>query len=93
MPTSNFRKVWPLERNIQYGRQSPGLVTPTFFQWEIIQKFFFLPYVFHILATRKNNFCHPGGSQWAPGGLLARFWAKNAYFWTNLQKNQNFLAF
>ena len=28
---------------IQYGRRSPGMVTPTFFLWEINQKFFFLP--------------------------------------------------
>ena len=27
---------------IQYGRRSPGMVTPTFFLWEINQKFFFL---------------------------------------------------
>ena len=73
MPTSNFRKVWPLERKIQYGRQSLGLVTPTFFLWEIIQKFFFLSLSFHILATRNNNFCHAGGSQWVPGGLLGHF--------------------
>ena len=73
--------------------EAPDMVSPTFFLWEIIQKFFFLAWGFHILATRKNIFCHPGGSQWAPGGLLARFRAKNAYFWTNLQKNQNFLAF
>ena len=60
----------------------------TFFLWEITQKFFFLAWGFHILATRKNIFCHPGGSQWAPGGLLARFRVKNAYFWTNLPKNE-----
>ena len=28
---------------IQYGRWSPGTVILTFFLWEIIQKFFFLP--------------------------------------------------
>ena len=44
-------------------------------------------------GNSKKNFCHPGGSQWAPGGLLARFRANNAYFGTNLQKNQIFLAF
>ena len=80
MPTSNFRKVWPLERKIQYGRQSLGLVTPTFFLWEIIQKFFFLSLSFHILATRNNNFCHAGGSQWVPGGLLGHFRAKTGFF-------------
>ena len=80
-------------RKIQYGRQIHGLVIQTFFLWKINRKFFFLAWGFHILATQKNNFCHLGGSQWAPGGLLARFRAKNAYFETNLHKNQNFLAF
>ena len=50
----------------------------TFFLWEIIQKFFFLAWGFHILATLKNIFCHPGGSQWVPVGLLACFRAKRA---------------
>ena len=68
---------------IQYGHRGPGTVILTFFLWEIIQKFFFLLKGFHILSTRKNNFCHPGGSQWAPGGLLAPFRAKTAYFETN----------
>ena len=80
-------------QKIQHGRRTHGKVTPTFFLWEITQKFFFLAQGFHILATRKNNLRHPGGSQWAPWGLLARFRAKNAYFGTNFQKNQNFLAF
>ena len=26
--------------------------------------------------SKKNNFCHLVGSQWAPGGLLAHFWTK-----------------
>ena len=83
------KKVWHDDLGlhffkIQNGSQAPDMVRLTFFLWEITQKFFFLAWGFHILATRKNNFCHPGGSQWAPGGLLARFRAKNAYFWTSL---------
>ena len=54
------------------------MVRPTFFLWEINQKFFFPAWGFHISATRKNNFHHPGGSQWGPGGLLASFKAKMA---------------
>ena len=65
----------------------------TFFLWEITQKFFFLAWGFHILATRKNIFCHPGGSQWARGGLLACFRAKKCYFGTNVDKNQSLLTF
>ena len=43
-------------------------------------KKFFLAWGFHILATHKNNFHGAGGSQWGPGGLLARFRAKNGNF-------------
>ena len=52
MPTSNFRKVWPLEQKIQYGRQSLGLVTLTCFLREIIRKFFFF-----------IEFSYPGNSE------------------------------
>ena len=99
----NERKIvdkpnaWPTPLQgpkIQYGLRSPSTVILTFFLWEITQKKFFLAKGFHILATRKkNNFCHPGGSHRAPDGLLASFRIKNAYFGTNVQKNQNFLAF
>ena len=51
---------------IQNGLQALGMVRPTFFLWEINQKFFFLSLSFHILVTRNNNFCHPGG----PNGSL-----------------------
>ena len=81
------------ERDFQNGGEAVGMVKLTFFLWEINRKFFFLAWGIHILATRKNNFCHPGESQWAPGGLLARFRAKIGYFGANLQKNQNFLSF
>ena len=93
MPTSHFRKVWPLERKIQYGRQSLGLATPTFFLWEIIQKFFFLLWGFHILANSKKLVSSSLGYQWASEGLLACFRVKKAYFLTNYQKNQNLLPF
>ena len=59
--------------------QVPGMVRPTFFLWQINQKLFFL-LSFHILVTRNNNFCHPGGSQWGPRGLLAHFGPKKAIF-------------
>ena len=78
---------------IQHGRRTHGKAIPTFFLWEITQKFFFLAWGFHILATRKNIFCHPGGSQWARGGLLACFRAKKCYFGTNVDKNQSLLTF
>ena len=78
---------------IQHGRRTHGKAIPTFFLWEITQKFFFLARGYHILATQKNNFCHPGGSQWGPGGHLAHFWGKKGYFRTNFHKNQGLLAF
>ena len=98
MIISAKKKVWHDDLwlqlfQIQNGAQAPDMVRLTFFLWEITQKFFFLAWGFHILATRKNNFCHPGGSQWGPGGFLARFRAKNGYFWTNFQKNQCFIVF
>ena len=88
-PLRVLRK-WPKGK---YGRQIHGLVIQTFFLWEINRKFFFLAWGFHILATRKNIFCHPGGSQWARGGLLACFRAKKCYFGTNVDKNQSLLTF
>ena len=66
--------------NFQNGGLTPGMVRTTFFLWEINQKLFFLSLSFHILVTRNNNYCHPGGSQWVPGGLLACFKAKNGFF-------------
>ena len=80
MPTSNICVVLSLERKIQNDTKAPGLVTPTFFLWEIIQKFFFLSWGFHILATQKSNFYDPEGSQWVPEGLLAPFRTKMSYF-------------
>ena len=65
----------------------------TFFICEIIQKFFFLAYGFHILATQKNIFHGPGGSQRGPGGLLAHLRAKEGYFWPIFHKNQGFQLF
>ena len=47
----------------QNGRQAPGMVRPTFFLSEINRKFFFPAWGFHILATRKDDFHHPEGSQ------------------------------
>ena len=64
----------------QYGGQVPGLVSPTFFLSEIIQKFFFRAWGFDILATQKNNFHGLWGSQRVPGGLLASIRAKMALF-------------
>ena len=52
----------------------------TFFLRDINQKFFFLPYGFHILASQKNNFHGHGGSQWVPGCLLAHFRAIKGFF-------------
>ena len=46
---------------LNFVRFLPDMVTPTFFLWEITQKFFFLAYGFHILATQKNIFHGPGG--------------------------------
>ena len=72
---------------LNFGRFLPDMVTPTFFLWEITQKFFFLTYGFHILATQKNIF-H------GPGGLLAHFRAtKKGYFWPIFHKNQGFKLF
>ena len=62
--------------------QSRGMVTLTFFLWEVNQKFFFLPWGFNIQATRKNNFCHPVWAQWGHRSLLAHFRAKWGYFET-----------
>ena len=54
MLTSNFCIVLALGQKIQYGRQGVGLVTSTFFLWELTQKFFFLALDFHILATLRK---------------------------------------
>ena len=81
------------KQKIQNGGQGPGLAIPTFFLWEIIQKFFFLSRGFHILATQKKYFCHPGGFQWGPGAILARFKAKKGWFRAIFYKNQSFIAF
>ena len=75
---------------IQNGGQALDMVRPTFFLWEIIQKFFFLSLSFHILATRNNNFCHLGGSQWVPGGLLACFKVKNGFFLIKIPEKSMF---
>ena len=56
--------------NFQNGGQAPSMGRLTFFLLEITQKFFFLARGFSILATQKNNFNGPGGSQWGPGGIL-----------------------
>ena len=69
------KKVWHDDLGlhffkIQNGSQAPDMVRLTFFLWEITQKFFFLAWGFHILATRKNIFRHPGG----PNGPLGAFW-------------------
>ena len=100
MEKKNPWLVLPKKVSLDGGRshfkmaaEAPDMVSPTFFLWEIIQKFFFLAWGFHILATRKNIFCHPGGSQWVPVGLLACFRAKKGYFGTNVDKNQSLLAF
>ena len=69
---------------IQNGAQALDMVRPIFVLWEIIKKFFFISLSFHILVTRNNNFCHPGGSQWVPGGLLACFKAKNCFFFLQI---------
>ena len=58
---------------IQNGGQDLDMVRPTLFLLEIIQKCFILSLSFHILGSRNNNFCHPGGSQKVPKGLLACF--------------------
>ena len=49
--------------------QVPGMVRLTFLLWEIIQKFVFLSWGFHILAPRKNIFVILGG----PNGPLGAF--------------------
>ena len=76
----NFSPTYAVRPKNQNGLQVLGMVRPTFFLWEINQKFFFLSLSFHILVTRNKNFCPPGGSQWAPGGLLAHFGPKKAIF-------------
>ena len=63
----------------QYGGQVPGLVSPTFFLCEIIQKFFFRTGV--VMSWQlKKNFQGAGGSQCGPEGLMAHFGAKTAIF-------------
>ena len=77
----NFEKknisYYRRELHFQNGGEALGMVKLTFFLWEINRKFFFLAWGIHTLATQKKNiFCHPGGFQWAPEGLLACFRAK-----------------
>ena len=76
--------IWPPE---------PWYGHPNIFSMGDKSKILFPIIGFSYPSNSKKYFCHPGGSQWAPGGLLARFRENNAYFGTNLQKNQNFLAF
>ena len=69
MPTFNICVVSALERKIRYGAEPHCLVTPTFFLWEIIQKFFFLSLSFHIPVTLNNNFspsCRVPMGPWGP---------------------------
>ena len=76
----------------QYGGQVPGLVSPTFFLWEIIQKFFFPAWDFDILATQKSHFRVKGG----PKGALGAFWLISELkwlFWPNCIKNHVFKFF
>ena len=63
---------------IKNDPQALGMVRPTSFYGYSLKKI--LPRGFHILVTQKNNFCHPEGPQWGPGGLLARFRAKMPIF-------------
>ena len=62
----------------QKGIEVHDIVKQFFFLWEIIQKLFFLAWGFHILETRNNIFCHPGGPNRSlgGGGLLAFLRAK-----------------
>ena len=83
----------PISAKIQNGGLALDMVRPTFFLWEIIQKLFFLSLSFHILVTRNNNSCHPGGSQWVSRGLFACFKAKNGFFKSIFRKSPCFLAF
>ena len=87
------KKVSKSLAKIQNGGQALDMVRPFFCLLQIIQKFCFLSLSFHILVTRNDNFRHTGGSQWAPGGLLAFFRAKTAFFKSIFQKSPCFSAF
>ena len=65
---------------IKYGAQAPDMVKPTFFLWEITQKFFFLAYGFHILATQKTIFMVLGGPNGASGPFGSFQGLKRAIF-------------
>ena len=93
MPPSNIRVVLALERKIQYGAQAHGLVIPTFFLWEIMQKFFFLSWGFHILATRKKKFDILEGPNGVPGPFWLVLGPKIAIFEKFAKKNQVFWIF
>ena len=93
MPTSNFCNAWPLEPKNQNGHQALGLVTPTFFLWEIMQKFFFLSWGFHILATRKKKFDILEGPNGVPGPFWLVLGPKIAIFEKFAKKNQVFWIF
>ena len=78
--------------NFKMAAEAPDTVSQTFFLWEIILKFFFPAWGFQILATRKNIFCPPRGSQWVLGELLACFRAKRL-FWHKCRKKSKFSNF
>ena len=68
-----------LKIDLFYINKFDKMVRPTFFIWEIIQKFFFLAWGFHILATRKIILWSRGPN--GPlGGHFAHFRAKKVYF-------------
>ena len=68
-----------------------GLVPPTFFLWEITQKFFSQHGVFISWQLKKLIFVILGVPTW-PWRPLS-FWDKKGYFGPNSHENQSLLAF
>ena len=61
------------------AQKAPGMVTPTIFIWEVIQKFFFLTWSF-ISWQLKKIICMVVGDPHGPGAFWLILGLKNRYF-------------
>ena len=82
-----------LDPFLKMTAKMPGLVTPTFFLWEITHKFFFFTSGFSYPGNPKNQFSWSCGVPMGPWGLWGHFRAKNGYFSPIFHIIRFFLAF
>ena len=77
---------------IQYGGQRPGMVRGIFFHTGDNSKILSPSIEYSYPDNSEKYILSSWGSQWVPGGLLARFRTKRGYFGTNFSKNRSFVA-